>query len=109
VTRLLGPSWGKWLAMAGQRVGSEQAHQIGLVHNVFPPETFLADVYAFCRDLITIPAEVLGIAKLAVDMYADVQDRTVQRHIDRLLVTGIMDSPEYKERTARFRPATPKT
>ena len=109
VTRLLGPSWGKWLAMAGQRVGSQQAHQIGLVHNVFPPETFLADVYTFCRDLITIPAEVLGIAKLAVDMYADVQDRTVQRHIDRLLVTGIMNSPEYEERTARFRPATPKT
>jgi len=42
-------------------------------------------------------------------MYADVQDRTVQRHIDRLLVTGIMNSPEYEERTARFRPATPKT
>jgi hypothetical protein len=52
---------------------------------------------------------VLGIAKLAVDMYADVQDRTVQRHVDRLLVTGIMNSPEYEERTARFRPTAPKT
>jgi hypothetical protein len=52
---------------------------------------------------------VLGIAKLAVDMYADVHDRTAQRHIDRLLVTGIMNSPEYEERTARFRPAAPKT
>jgi enoyl-CoA hydratase/carnithine racemase len=95
--------------MAGQRVGGEQAHRIGLVHNVFEAESFMEEVYAFCRDLITIPAEVLGVAKLAVDMYADVQDRTVQRHIDRLLVTGIMDSPEYRERTARFRPSSPST
>ena len=107
LTRLVGPSWGKWLAMAGKRVDSERALAIGLVQDVYPAETFLEDVYAFCRDLMTIPAEVLGIAKLAVDMYADVHDRTAQRHIDRLLVSGIMDSAEYKERTARFRPATP--
>jgi enoyl-CoA hydratase len=92
--------------MAGRRVGSEKAHQIGLVQDVFPAETFLEEVYAFCRELITIPAEVLGIAKLAVDMYADVHDRTAQRHIDRLLVSGMMDSPEYKKRTARFLPST---
>jgi hypothetical protein len=36
-------------------------------------------------------------------MYADVQDRTVQRHIDRLLVTGTMDSPEFVARSARFK------
>jgi enoyl-CoA hydratase len=39
-------------------------------------------------------------------MYADVHDRTAQRHIDRLLVSGMMDSPEYKKRTARFLPST---
>ncbi len=93
----------------GPESGQRSATRFGPVHNVFEPETFLDNVYAFCRDLITIPAEVLGIAKLAVDMYADVHDRTAQRHIDRLLVTGIMDSPEYAERTARFRPAQPST
>lgn len=103
LTRLVGPAWGKWMAMAGKRVGGEQARQIGLVHDVFSAETFLDDVYAFCRQLTTIPAEVLGVAKLAVDMYTDVQDRTVQRHMDRLLVTGMMDSPEFRERTERFR------
>ncbi len=103
LTRLVGPAWGKWMAMAGKRVGSDQARQIGLVHDVFPAETFLDDVYAFCRELTTIPAEVLGVAKLAVDLYTDVQDRTVQRHVDRLLVTGLMDSPDFKARTERFR------
>jgi enoyl-CoA hydratase/carnithine racemase len=104
LTRLVGPHWGKWIAMAGQRVTAEQALRIGLVHDVFQAGTFMDDVYAFCRQLTTVPADVLGVAKLAVDMYADVHDRTVQRHVDRLIITGIMDSPEWTSRTARFRP-----
>ncbi|MCK9926312.1 enoyl-CoA hydratase/isomerase family protein [Frankia sp. Mgl5] len=107
LTRLVGPVWGKWMAMAGRRVGAEQARRIGLVHDVFPAETFLDDVHAFCRDLVSIPAEVLGVAKLAIDMYADVSDRTAQRHIDRLIVSGIMNSPEFLERTARFKQEKP--
>lgn len=102
LTRLVGPAWGKWMAMAGQRVPAAQAKQIGLVHDIFPAETFLDEVYAFCRGLNEIPAEVLGVAKLAVDMYADVSDRTAQRHIDRLLVSGLLSSPDYLERMARF-------
>ena len=52
---------------------------------------------------MTIPAEALGVAKLAVDMYADISDRTAQRHIDRLIVSGMLTSPEYLSRMARFR------
>ncbi len=103
LTRLVGPAWGKWMAMAGKRVGGAQALQIGLVNDVFPAETFLDEVHAFCQELMAVPAEVLGVTKLAVDMYADVQDRTVQRHMDRLLVSGVMDSPEFIARTARFK------
>jgi enoyl-CoA hydratase len=102
LTRLVGPAWGKWMAMAGQRVPAAQAKQIGLVHDVFPAETFMDQVYAFCRELITVPAEALGVAKLAVDMYADVSDRTAQRQIDRLIVSGMINSPDYLSRMARF-------
>jgi enoyl-CoA hydratase/carnithine racemase len=104
LTRLVGPAWGKWIAMAGKRVTAAQALRIGLVHDVFEVDVFMEKVYAFCRDLIEVPAEVAGVAKLAVDMYTDVHDRTVQRHVDRLIITGIMDSPEFRSRTARFRP-----
>jgi enoyl-CoA hydratase len=102
LTRLVGPAWGKWMAMAGQKVSSAQALRIGLVHDVFDADTFMDQVYGFCGELITVPAEVLGLAKLAVDMYTDVPDRTVQRHIDRIIVTGTMNSPEFRARTARF-------
>ncbi|CUU54867.1 Enoyl-CoA hydratase/carnithine racemase [Parafrankia irregularis] len=102
LTRIVGPAWGKWMAMAGRKVTAEQALRIGLVHDIFPTETFLEDVYAFCRELTTIPAEALGVAKLAVDMYADISDRTAQRHLDRLLVTNLLNTPEFKERSARL-------
>ncbi|HVS68743.1 MAG TPA: enoyl-CoA hydratase/isomerase family protein [Mycobacteriales bacterium] len=101
LTRIVGPAWAKYIAMAGMRVSAERALQIGLVHDVFPAETFLDDVYAFCRRLIAISPDVLGVTKLAIDMYADV-DRTTQRHIDRIAVHGLVQSGEFDKARERF-------
>lgn len=101
ITRLIGPHWAKWLAMAGMRVNAERAMQMGFIHEIYPEDGFMDHVYAFCRHLISLPAEALGLAKLAVDIYADVHDRTVQRHIDRIAVYSTMD--EWNKRTARFK------
>jgi enoyl-CoA hydratase/carnithine racemase len=103
LTRIVGPAWGKYLAMAGMRVGAQQAKTIGLVHDVFPEDRFMEEVYGFCRKMMTIPAETLGLAKLTVDIATDVQDRTVQRHIDRVFNTSLVNSEEHKNRTARFK------
>ncbi|HET6950205.1 MAG TPA: enoyl-CoA hydratase/isomerase family protein [Acidimicrobiales bacterium] len=102
LARLVGPHWAKWLAMANQQVDAEQARQMGLVHDVYPTEEFEERVRAFAHELIALPAEALGVAKLAVDLAADV-DRTSQRHIDRLANTSLMQSDEFRQRTARFR------
>lgn len=102
LTRLVGPSWAKWIAMAGMRIDADRALSIGLVHEVYPADTFMADVYAFCRKLTALSPEVLGVTKLAIDMYADT-DRTAQRHIDRLLVTGLVQSGEFDKARDRFR------
>ena len=40
LTRLIGPHWTKWMVVAGQTVGAEQAKQIGLVHDVLPADAF---------------------------------------------------------------------
>ena len=102
LTRIVGPHWGKWMAMAGRRVYADKAHMIGLVHEVFPPEELQENVRAFARDLIDVPPDALGMAKLAVDMSADV-DRTSARHIERFTNTILTDSEDFKSRTARFR------
>jgi enoyl-CoA hydratase len=102
LTRLIGPHWGKWMGMADQRVDAHKAERIGFVHEVCEPDALMPRVYEFCRDLISIPPEVLGLAKLVVDIAADVQDRTVQRHVDRITNTTLTSSEEYKRRTERF-------
>jgi enoyl-CoA hydratase/carnithine racemase len=104
LTRLIGPHWAKWLAMAGQRVEADTALRIGLVHEVVPRDQLKDRVMAFVDDLTTIPPETLGLAKLAVDMSVDV-DRTNQRHIERMANTILFGTPEFLARTARFRSA----
>ena len=89
LTRLVGPHWGKWLAMAGRSVDAAQALGIGLVHEVFPDEGFRAAVHERVREITALPAEALGAAKLAVDLVADV-DRGTARHLERLANTHLV-------------------
>lgn len=103
LTRIVGPHWGKWMAMAAERVSADQALAIGFVHQVFPDETFPAEVDRFARKLAGLPQEAIGAAKLVVDAAADV-DRTTQRNIDRLANTSLAGRADFAERTAQFRP-----
>ena len=100
LTRLIGPSWAKWMAMATMEVDAEEAQSIGLVHRVYPAESLMDEVYAFCRHLMTLPTEALGLAKMAVDVYADVTDRNIQRQFDRVAVFSTRG--EFEKSMERF-------
>jgi enoyl-CoA hydratase/carnithine racemase len=101
LTSLVGPSWAKWLAVAGMEMGAEQAKTIGLVHDIFPADRFLDEVYGFCRRLMSYPPESLGLAKMAVDLAADV-DRGTARQVDRLVNTTLIGTPEARNRVRTF-------
>ena len=100
LTRLIGPSWAKWMAMATMEVDAEQAKSIGLMHEVYPAESLMEEVYAFCRHLMSLPVEALGLAKMAVDVYADVTDRNIQRQFDRVAVYSTQH--EFEKSMERF-------
>ena len=109
VTRLVGPHWGKWLALAAQPISADKAHMIGLVHDVYPAAEFEQRVDAFVQDLLSIPGDCLALSKLAVDMVADI-DRTSGRHVERIANSILTGSEEFAARTARFRtPRPPST
>jgi enoyl-CoA hydratase/carnithine racemase len=101
LTRIVGPHWARWLAMAGQVVGAEQALQIGLVHQVLPVDGFGDAVQAFARHLASLPPEALGLAKLAIDTAASV-DRRTAREFDRLAQTTLFQSPDYLAKVQAF-------
>lgn len=89
LTGLVGPHWAKWIAMAGRSVDADQALAIGLVHEVLPAESFHAAVHERVREIVALPAEAMGAAKLAVDLAAQV-DRGTARHIERLANTHLV-------------------
>lgn len=101
LTRLVGPHWAKWLAMAGETVDAAQALAMGLVHAVYPDAEFASRASAFAARLAAMPREALGVAKVAVDAAAEV-DRRTARDLDRLAQTVLMTSPEHLERVAAF-------
>lgn len=88
LTRLVGTHWGKWIAMAGRNVDAAQAHQIGLVHEIHPPEELLDRVYDFARELMALSPETVALAKLVVDM-CDPQDREKARNAERIANTDL--------------------
>jgi enoyl-CoA hydratase/carnithine racemase len=82
-TRLVGPHWSKWIIMANKPIDADRALMIGLVHEVFPDETFDDEVMAFCRHLAEQPPETVAMAKLTIDLAADVTAERA-RKIERL-------------------------
>ncbi len=101
LTRLVGPHWAKWLAMAGESVDAHEAVTMGLVHAVYPAADFTRRAAAFAQRLATLPREALGVAKVVVDAAAEV-DRRTAREIDRLAQTTLLTSPEHAQRVAAF-------
>ncbi|MBW8297505.1 MAG: enoyl-CoA hydratase/isomerase family protein [Sphingopyxis sp.] len=103
LARIVGPAWAKYLAMAGRQIDAEKALRIGLIHDIFPAETFAEDVRTFCLDLCELPAEAVGMTKTAIDIAADIADRSIQRQVDRLVNTILVHSDEHKEALNRYR------
>jgi enoyl-CoA hydratase len=101
VTRLVGPHWGKWLAF-GEEVSADLALTMGLVHAVYPAESFRDRVTAFARKLAALPTEAAGVAKIAVDIAASV-DRGTARDFDRYANTALLTSDEHKSMLEAFR------
>ena len=83
LTRLVGPHWAKWSILANQLIDADRALSIGLVHDVYPDEIFEAKVLEFCRGLAEIPPEMAAMAKLTIDLAADVTAERA-RKIERL-------------------------
>ena len=101
LTRFVGTHWARYLIMANLPVDADKALLMGLVHEVFPDETFHDDVMRFCRHLAEQNGEQMGAAKLAIEMVRDV-GLAQARNIERMANSALMLNPEYLEGVARY-------
>ena len=96
LTRLCGPHWARWLIMANKAAPADMAFTMGLVHQVYPDETFEADVIEFCQHLAKQNREQMGAAKVAIELCAEVGPE-MGRHVERMANSGLMLNPAYLE------------
>lgn len=93
LTRICGLHWAKWMVLANKKVGSQQALAMGLVHEVYSDETFEDEVWSFCRMLSSYPPEVTALAKMSVEMAADL-DSANARQLERLVYSNLTAGEE---------------
>jgi enoyl-CoA hydratase len=102
LTRIVGPHWARWFVLAGESVTSDRALAIGLVHDVYSDEEFEDRVFAFCKRLVSLPREAVAIAKLTIEMAADL-DRQQARNAERLANSVLFLGDEHNDLVATMR------
>jgi enoyl-CoA hydratase/carnithine racemase len=88
------------MIMANTIVSADKAMIMGLAHEVFPDETFAEDVMRFCRHLAQQDGEMMGTAKLAIELAHDV-GKAQARNVERMANSALMLDPDYFEKHAR--------
>jgi enoyl-CoA hydratase len=101
LTRLVGTHWARWLIMANKPADADMAFTMGLVHQVFPDETFEDEVMDFCRHLAKQNGEQMGAAKIAIEMARDV-GLDMARHVERMANSALMLNPDYLAGVAKY-------
>jgi len=101
LSRLCGPHWARWLIMANKRAPADMAYVMGLVHQVFPDETFEQEVMDFCRHLARQNGEQMGAAKIAIELAVEVGPE-MGRHVERMANSALMLNPGYLEGMEKY-------
>ncbi|MFC4595800.1 enoyl-CoA hydratase/isomerase family protein [Sphingobium tyrosinilyticum] len=95
LTRIVGTHWARYLVMANLPASADKALTMGLVHEVYPDETFEEDVMNFCRHLAKQHGEQMGTAKITIEMARDLGP-DMARHVERMADASLMLSPRFR-------------
>jgi enoyl-CoA hydratase len=98
LVRIIGPHWARYMIMANIPLESHEALNAGLVHKVFPDETFEDDVMGFCRHLAKQDGELVGAAKVAIELANDLPASQAAL-VERLVNSSIMTTQNYRDLT----------
>jgi len=101
LVRLCGVAQAKWLVMGTQTISAQYALQVGLVHAVYGDDIFAESCQEFALHLASLPAEVIGLAKLSIDTSHEL-DRATARNMERIVNTQLFNSKEHKELIQKF-------
>jgi enoyl-CoA hydratase/carnithine racemase len=107
LTRLVGTGWAKWLCMGGRIVSATDARMMGLVHEVYPADALEQSVGQVMNELVALPVEAVGLAKIAIGICAELGgDRG--RDVERMTTSITSSSEEFRQRVTSFKTKSPE-
>lgn len=95
LVRLVGPHWARLMITANMPVDAHEARLMGLIHKVYPDESFEADVMAFCRHVAQQNPELVGASKIAIELATDLPAHQAAS-VERLVNSSLMLGDDYK-------------
>jgi enoyl-CoA hydratase len=101
LARIVGTHWARYIIMANIPVDADRALLMGLVHEVWPDETFEEEVMRFCRHLAGQNGEQMGAAKIAIELARDV-GLAQARNVERMVNSALMLNPDYREGIEKY-------
>lgn len=101
LARIIGTHWTRYLIMANLPASAAKAEIMGLVHEVYPDETFAEDAMNFCRHLAKQNGEQMGTAKIAIELAHDV-GLAQARNVERMANSVLMLNPDYLAGMERY-------
>lgn len=96
LVRLVGPHWARLLIMANMPVDAREALNMGLVHKVYPDDSFADDALNFCRHVAQQNGEQMGAAKIAIELAHDLGAHQAAA-VERMANSALMLSPDYQQ------------
>ena len=96
LTRIVGPHWAGWMAVANEKVSAEEALRMGLIHKIYPDDRLEAEARAFCAKLAGYPMEATAAGKVAIDLATDL-DSNQARQVEAMTFSSLAFTREYKE------------
>jgi len=102
LTRICGPHWARWMVVANEPVPAERALTMGLVHDVYPDESFEEDVWNFCARLASKPREAVAAGLLAIELATDLPSDQ-SRQVERLTYSSLAFTKDFLDQHTRLR------
>jgi len=106
LARLVGMGRAKELVFFGEPIDADEAHRIGLVNRVVPPDRLLDEAKLWAEKLVALPPLGIRSAKMVMDRGADVDlDTAIQ--IERLGFSALFGTEDQREGMRAFREKRP--
>ena len=99
--RLIGFQKATALMMLGDKVGAQEAEQLGMIYKCYPTESFENDSFALAAKLAKMPTKGLGLTKRALNL-SMISDLTTQLKTEEELQTVAGKTYDYNEGVTAF-------